>query len=111
MKAENLADLPPPIVRQAVGRFKRDIDARNLAVLCDQKRLGSAKVLGAFGPDFANSCHFHGDHLDRYFNRLKENVNNCVHIMSHAQLAAGFLVLDINSWPGIAFLHEERPER
>jgi hypothetical protein len=31
--------------------------------------------------------------------------------MSHAQLAAGFLVLDINSWPGIAFLHEERPER
>ncbi|OGD20779.1 MAG: hypothetical protein A2Y69_13495 [Candidatus Aminicenantes bacterium RBG_13_59_9] len=71
MKAENFADLPAPIVRQAVGRFKRDIDARNLAVFCDQERLGPAKVLCAFGPDFANSCHFHSNHLDRYFNRLK----------------------------------------
>ncbi len=87
--AQALADFPAPIVGQPIRRFERDVHTRDLPVFCDQERLGTAKIAGAFCPDFTNARHLHGDHLKRYFIITAKCVNTCVHILRPAKLEPG----------------------
>jgi len=77
--AQALADFRAPIVGQPIRGFEGDVNTRDFSVLGDQERLGTTKVSGALGPDFADASHPHGYHLKRHSIIVLKYVNICVH--------------------------------